>query len=414
MRTELPEALLATEAGREADAILRSCVHCGFCTATCPTYQVLGDERDGPRGRISLIKEMLERGEAGADTQTHLDRCLTCRACETTCPSGVRYGRLLEIGRERVEATVPRSRRERLLRALLLTFVPHPLRLAVPLRLGQWLRPLLPEALAAKVPPRPATRWRRTAMPGAERPRRVLLFRGCVQSLTTPETNAAASHVLARLGIRAREAAGAGCCGALPRHLSRTESARAMAQRNVDALIPELEAGAEAILSTASGCGVELKDYAELLKDDEAYAARAARVAAATRDLSEFLLEEDLAAHVPEQASRRRIAWHSPCTLQHGQRVVGAVERILDALGFQRVPVAEAHLCCGSAGTYSILQAELATELRDRKVAALTAKGPERIVTANVGCQLHIGGGTEVPVTHWIELVAERLAEADG
>ena len=251
-------------------------------------------------------------------------------------------------------------------------------------------------------------------MPGAVRPRRALLFRGCVQALATPETNAAARHVLARLGIRTREAADAGCCGALPHHLAETERARAMARRNVDALIPELDAGAEAILVTASGCSVELRDYGELLRDDPAYAERAARVAAACRDLSEFLAGEDLAALAPPSRGRRRVAWHSPCTLQHGQRIVGTVERILDELGFERVPVADAHLCCGSAGTYSILQPELANELRARKVRALTAAAPERVVTANVGCQLHLAGGTGTPVTHWIELVAERLAEADG
>ena len=410
MRTELPAALLATDAGREADEILRACVHCGFCTATCPTYQVLGDELDGPRGRIWLIKEMLEQDEAGPDTRTHLDRCLTCRSCETTCPSGVRYGRLLEIGREHLEEKVPAPTTNRVLRALLLAFVPYPERMALPLKLGQWLRPVLPAALRAKVPPAQEAHWQRAPLPAAERPRHIVLFRGCVQSLTTPETNAATRHVLARLGVRALEIADAGCCGALPHHLAASDAAREMARRNVDALLPALDAGAEAVLSTATGCGVELRDYGTLLADDPAYADRAARLAEATLDVAEFLAKEDLAALAPATPGPR-VAWHAPCTLQHGLRLNGLVEGMLDALGCERVPVADAHLCCGSAGTYSILQSELATELRTRKLDALTAHGPERIVTANVGCQVHLYAGTEVPVSHWIELVAERLEQ---
>jgi glycolate oxidase iron-sulfur subunit len=412
VRTELHPELLATDAGREADEILRSCVHCGFCTATCPTYQVLGDERDGPRGRIWLIKEMLERDAAGADTQRHLDRCLTCRSCETTCPSGVRYGRLLEIGREHVEARVPRPLPARLLRRLLVAFVPHPSRMALPLRLGQWLRPLLPAALREKVPPVAGRRWRRAVAPRAPERGRVLLLRGCVQSLLTPETNAAARYVLARLGYEAPEVDGAGCCGALPHHLSDAEAARAMARRNIDVLVPALDAGAEAILATASGCGVELREYGDLLADDPAYADRAARVAAATRDLSELVAEALPEAGLPAGGAPLRVAWQAPCTLQHGQQVRGTVERILDSVGVERVPVADPHLCCGSAGTYSILQSELATELRARKLATLTAAAPERIVTANVGCQVHLGAVAGVPVTHWVELVAERLADA--
>ena len=414
MRTELPADLLATDVGREADAILRSCVHCGFCTATCPTYQVLGDELDGPRGRIWLVKEMLERDAAGPDTQLHLDRCLTCRACETTCPSGVRYGRLLEIGREHVEARVPRSLADRLLRRLLLAFVPYPARLTVPLRLGQWLRPLLPAALRQKVPAVAGRRWRRTARPADLRRGRVLMLKGCVQALVTPETNAAARYVLGRLGYDAREVDDAGCCGALPHHLSDTETARAMARRNVDALVPALDAGAEAILATASGCGVELREYGDFLADDPAYAARAARVAAATRDLSELVAEALPDAGLPSAGPTERVAWQAPCTLQHGQQVRGTVERILDSVGVERVPVADPHLCCGSAGTYSILQGDLAGELRSRKLATLTAAAPDRIVTANVGCQVHLAAAADVPVTHWVELVAERLAAAEG
>ena len=405
MQTRLPEDLLATDAGREADAILRSCVHCGFCNATCPTYQVRGDELDGPRGRIWLVKELLERGEAGPDTQLHLDRCLTCRACETTCPSGVRYGRLLELGRERLEAEVPRRPLDRLVRAVLLAVVPRPSVLRLPLRVGQYVRPVLPRSLRGKVPPRQEPP--EEPLRPRPHPRRVLLLAGCVQSVATPATNAATRRVLDALGVRAEEAWQAGCCGALPLHLGVTERAKEMARRNVDAWWPALERGAEAVVMTASGCGVTVREYGTLLADDPAYAQRAAAVADRTVDLSEFLAGEDLG---PLRLRRPlRVAWHPPCTLQHGQRVTGVVEGILDAVGVERVPVADAHLCCGSAGTYSLLQPTLARELRDRKLAALEADRPELVVTANVGCQLHLAGATERPVRHWVELLSEAL-----
>ncbi|HSG90403.1 MAG TPA: glycolate oxidase subunit GlcF [Pseudomonadales bacterium] len=422
MRTELHPDILATDAGREADAILRSCVHCGFCTATCPTYQVLGDELDGPRGRIWLIRDMLERDAAGPDTQRHLDRCLTCRSCETTCPSGVRYGRLLDIGRAHLEQRVSRPPLQRLLRAALRHLVPYPRRLRVPLRVGQWLRPLLPAPLRDKVPIL-QRRLERPA-PAGDHVRKVLLLAGCVQSLATPRTNDATTAVLDRLGITAVEAAGAGCCGALPHHLGDPDAARSLARRNVDAWWPLLSAtargveageegagaaGAEALVMTASGCGVEVREYGALLAADPAYAARAARIAAVTLDLSEFLVDEDLAGL--RLAGRPRVAWHPPCTLQHGQQVRGPVERILDAVGVQRVPVTDSHLCCGSAGTYSILQPRLAGELRARKLEHLTAGAPEVIVTANVGCQTHLASVAELPVRHWIELLADGLRE---
>jgi glycolate oxidase iron-sulfur subunit len=407
MRTELDPRILATDSGREADDILRSCVHCGFCTATCPTYQVLGDELDGPRGRIWLIKEMLEQDRAGADTQLHLDRCLTCRACETTCPSGVRYGRLLEIGRAHLETRVPRSLPDRLQRWLLKRIVPHPARLWLPLRLGQWLRPVLPAALRGRIPVlQPGASG---ALPEASRDRSVILLAGCVQSLATPRTNRDTALVLDRLGIRAREAPTAGCCGALPHHLGDPDAAVDLARRNIDAWWPLLEAGAEALVMTASGCGLEVREYGELLAEDPDYAERAAAVSDRTRDLTEFLDGEDLTPLRLPQAPR--VAWHPPCTLQHGQQVRGAAERVLDALGVERVPVADAHLCCGSAGTYSLLQPALAGELRRRKLTALEAGEPEQIVTANVGCQTHLAAATERPVRHWIELVADGLRE---
>lgn len=406
MRTELDPDILATDAGREADSILRACVHCGFCTATCPTYQVLGDELDGPRGRIWLIKEMLEKDAAGPDTRLHLDRCLTCRACETTCPSGVRYGQLLDIGREHLERTLPRPLLDRTLRWLLKTVVPSPSRFRVPLRIGQLLRPVLPESLRDRVPMLQGRR--RLPHSGVRHEREVILLAGCVQSLATPQTNRDTIAVLDRLGIRGTEARAAGCCGALPHHLGDAEAARVLARRNVDAWAPLLDAGAEALVMTASGCGVEVREYGSLLADDPAYAARAVQIAARTLDLSEFLVRENLAALRLHGAPK--VAWHSPCSLQHGQQVRGAVEQILDAVGARRVPVADGHLCCGSAGTYSLLQPELSDELRRRKLSALLAHEPALIVTANVGCQTHLASTSQVPVRHWVELLADGLA----
>jgi glycolate oxidase iron-sulfur subunit len=411
VRTDLPDDVLATDAGREADSILRACVHCGFCNATCPTYEVLGDERDGPRGRIWLIKEMLERDAAPDDARTHLDRCLTCRACETTCPSGVRYGRLLDIGRAHLETRTRRPLRERVVRWGLRRVVPRRALLHVPLRLGQWLRPLLPEGLREAVP---MLQTRLDAPAPGSHDRRVLMLAGCVQPLATPRTNQAAALVLDRLGIEAVEAPGAGCCGALPQHLGDPDAARAFARRNVDAwwplVDPDGEAPVEALVMTASGCGVEVREYGALLAGDADYAERARTIAERTVDLSEYLVEQDRSA-LPRPAPAR-VAWHPPCTLQHGQQVRGPVERILDDLGIERVPVRDAHLCCGSAGTYSLLQPVLADELRTRKLAALEADDPALIVTANVGCQTHLAAVCERPVRHWVELLAEPLLAA--
>lgn len=409
MQTRLDAKLLATDAGQEADQILRSCVQCGFCTATCPTYQLLGDERDGPRGRIWLIKEMLERDEAGPSTQRHLDRCLTCRACETTCPSGVRYGRLLEIGRERLEAKVPRTWRDRLLRKLLLTVVPRPALMRPFLRLGQGLRPVLPEGLRELVPLLQTGIGR--APDQSRHPRQVILLAGCIQGLATPATNRATQRVLNRLGIGGIEAAAAGCCGALPQHMAEPEAAREMARRNVDAWWPLLEAGAEALVMTASGCGVQVRDYGVLLADDPQYAERAAALAARTVDLAEFLSGEDLGDWQLAGAPLR-VAWHPPCTLQHGQRITGVVERLLDAIGCVRVPVADSHLCCGAAGSYAILQQDISRQLRDAKLDSLTHHAPEMVVTANVGCQMHLAGVAEVSVRHWVELLAQAAPSA--
>ena len=401
MQTEILPEFLRTPEGREADAILRACVHCGFCTATCPTYQLLGDELDGPRGRIYQIKLVLEGQTPTRVTQRHLDRCLTCRACETTCPSGVRYARLADIGRHYVEARVERPWSERWLRRLLVAIVPYPQRLAPLIRLGRLMRPLLP-ALRAKVPERQSA-GRRPKPAGR---RRMPALAGCVQSVATPRTNAAAARLLSRLGIDLVEAPQAGCCGAVAYHLDDREAGLSAMRRNIDAWWPEIESGAEAILVSASGCGAMVKDYGELLAHDPDYAERAARVAALARDPVEVLGAEDLSV-LGAPGAGRRVAFHAPCSLQHGQRLKQVVEPILERLGFVVTAVPDAHLCCGSAGTYSITQPELSTRLRDNKVAALQSDAPEIIATANIGCQLHLAGGTRTPVVHWLELLDE-------
>jgi glycolate oxidase iron-sulfur subunit len=415
MQTHLADFIRDTATGREADAILRSCVHCGFCTATCPTYQLLGDELDGPRGRIYLIKQMLEGGEAGARTRLHLDRCLTCRSCETTCPSGVRYSRLLDIGRAVMAERMPRSGVDAVQRLVLREALTQRTLFAAMLRIGRGLRPLLPAALRAKLPVAAAPSRLRPSLPSAAPRRRMVALGGCVQGELAPAINIAATQVLAQLGIALDEARPTGCCGALRFHLDDVGGARADARRNIDAWWPLLDGGAEAVVMTASGCAVQVRDYGHLLQDDERYAAKAERVAVAMRDISEVLLAERAAltrllAALPPPAVSETIAFHAPCTLQHGLKIRGVVEDLLRAAGYRLAPVADSHLCCGSAGTYSLLQAELATRLRDNKVAALTANQPSRIATANIGCLTHLAAGSEVPVQHWIELIAERLS----
>ena len=405
MQTEVLPEFLATAEGREADAILRTCVHCGFCTATCPTYQLLGDELDGPRGRIYQIKQVLEGRAPSRITQLHLDRCLTCRSCETTCPSGVRYGRLADIGRHLVEERVERPLGERLLRKALVSLLPHPRAVGAITALGRLARPFLPGALAAKVPrPRSAGPW-----PAPLGRRRALVLAGCVQSVATPLTNAAAARVLDRLGVDLVTAPRAGCCGAVAYHLNDQAQGLDAARRNIDAWWPEIEAGCEAILVTASGCGVMVKDYGALLADDPGYAERAARVSALARDPAEYLAGLDLGP-LGHPGAGRRIAFHPPCTLQHGQRLPGVTEGLLGRLGFTLTPVSDVHLCCGSAGTYSLTQPELSLRLRDNKVAALEAGGPELIATANIGCQLHLEAGSGLAVVHWLELLDPQAA----
>ena len=400
MQTKIKPEFLNTPAGREADEILRACVHCGFCTATCPTYQLLGDELDGPRGRIYQIKQVLEGHKPTRITQQHLDRCLSCRSCETTCPSGVRYGRLADIGRGILEQQVERPLGERLLRRALVDILPHPARFRPLVGLGRMARPLLPKALKAKIPnPRPAGEW-----PKPTGGRRMIALAGCVQSVTTPATNGAAARVLARLGIDLVETTGAGCCGAAAYHLSAHDEGIAAMRRNIDAWWPEIEAGCEAILITASGCGAVVKEYGDILAHDPHYADKAKRVAKLARDPVEVLRNEDLEP-LGRPGNGRKIAFHSPCSLQHGQQLRDLVEPILAHLGFELTPIPDAHLCCGSAGTYSITQPEISKRLMANKLVALQSGMPEVIATANVGCQLHLEGGTETPVVHWLELL---------
>ena len=398
MQTKLAAFISDTSTGREAQAILGRCVHCGFCTATCPTYQLLGNELDGPRGRIYLIKSMLEGTACSKSTLLHLDRCLTCRSCETTCPSGVEYGRLLEIGRQVAEKAVPRSIGQRLSRRSLVWFLTGGL-FPVLLGLGRSVRKYLPEKVARYIPVRYAV----SEKPTTRRPRQMIVLEGCVQPALSPNINAAAARVLDRLGISLISASDAGCCGALALHLSIEDSARQTMRRNIDAWWPLLESGAEGIVMTASGCGVTVKEYGQVLADDSQYAEKAKRVSSVTWDLSEILLREPMTA---SSAGRGvSVAVQTPCTLQHGQGINGSIEEILSRLGFQQVTVENPHLCCGSAGSYAILQSSIAKRLRQDKLNALQAGKPNVIVTANVGCQVHLAAQSTVPVRHWIELV---------
>jgi glycolate oxidase iron-sulfur subunit len=399
VQTELADFIRDTPEGREADAILRKCVHCGFCTATCPTYQLLGDELDGPRGRIYLVKQVLEGAPPTERTRLHLDRCLTCRSCESTCPSGVQYGRLADIGRGIVEQKVPRAAPAKLWRAFLGFALSSTALFGFALRLGRLARPLLPGFLQAKVPPSPSPAG---AWPAPRHARRMLALAGCVQPAIAPRINAAAARVLDRSGISLVEAPGAGCCGALRFHLNDQEGGRADMRALIDAWWPMVERGeVEAIVMTASGCGSFVREFGHLLAGDEAYREKAKRISALTRDLSEVVPAQE----VGRLARAPRVAFQSPCSLQHGQQLRGKVEVLLGAAGCELAPVAEGHLCCGSAGTYSILQPELSGRLRERKLAALGAGGPEVIATANIGCLAHLQGGTPTPVRHWIELL---------
>jgi glycolate oxidase iron-sulfur subunit len=436
MQTKLDPRFAADTEAADAEAVLRACVHCGFCNATCPTYLELGDERDGPRGRIYLIKQLLESGTASRRTQLHLDRCLTCLACETTCPSGVEYGRLADIGRRLVEERVRRPWRERWLRWLLVRIVPDRRRFGLLLGFSQLGRRLAPPRLRARIPSprlaeplalerttdlpaelrptseatpasptgRDAAPERRTAGDAAGQPQRAMLaLEGCAQAVATPQTHRATVDVLARLGIGIVPAP-AGCCGALPYHLSDRAEALKLIRRNIDAWWPQIEAGAEAIVVSASGCGAVVKDYGRMLAGDADYADKARRVSVLAKDIAEIVAAEDLS---PLRLARTsaRIAVHCPCTLQHAQRLPATIEKLLGNAGISLAKTRDPHLCCGSAGAYSILQPGLGSSLRDKKLAALTVDAPDLIATANVGCQLHLQAATQLPVRHWIEVV---------
>jgi glycolate oxidase iron-sulfur subunit len=424
MQTELAPEFVDTPHGQQAESILRKCVHCGFCTATCPTYQLLGDELDGPRGRIYLIKQVLEGVAPTRKTQLHLDRCLTCRNCESTCPSGVQYGQLVDIGRQVVDAKVARPAGEVALRWTLKEGLPSPL-FAPAMKLGQAVRGLLPAALKNKVPARQdAGRW-----PVRKHQRRMLLLAGCVQPAMAPNINSATARVLDSAGIQTVIAPGAGCCGAIRLHLDDQEGAQAQMRANIDAWWPYLEDGVDAIVMNASGCGVTVKEYGQTLNGDPLYAAKAQRISALTRDLSELLpelvppLQARLAlprpagergggavSAAPRVQGMKRLAFHPPCTLQHGQQLRGLVEEYMAALGFEiTVAADEPHLCCGSAGTYSVLQPALAYALRDRKLGHLAELRADTIVSANIGCITHLQSGTATPVRHWVEVLDEAL-----
>jgi glycolate oxidase iron-sulfur subunit len=412
MQTNLSAEYRGSPDGEAAEAILRKCVHCGFCTATCPTYQLLGDELDGPRGRIYLIKQVLEGAEPTRKTQSHLDRCLTCRNCESTCPSGVQYGALVEIGRRVVDAKVERPGAERAVRTALKEGLTSPL-FAPAMKLGQWFRPFVPAALKAKVPPKSGPRAHQ--WPTRSHPRKVLMLLGCVQPAMAPNINSATARVLDAAGLQTLVADGAGCCGAIRDHLNDHEGGLTDMRRNIDAWWPLVEGltaqgTVEAIVMNASGCGVTVKEYARHLRHDPAYAERAAKISALTKDLSELL--PDLVPKLKPRLHGRRpkLAYHPPCTLQHGQQLRGGVEGGLRELGFEvQLAPTESHLCCGSAGTYSVLQPGLSGQLRERKLGQLLPLAPEAIVSANVGCIQHLQGGTGIPVKHWVEVLDEAL-----
>ena len=423
MQTQLAPQFANTPEGIEAERILGKCVHCGFCTATCPTYQLLGDELDGPRGRIYLMKQVLEGATPTRKTQVHLDRCLTCRNCESTCPSGVDYGHLLDIGRKLVDAKVPRPMGERALRWALKEGLPSPL-FAPAMALGQLVRPLMSTALKNKVPPKQAAGdW-----PTATHARKVLILLGCAQPAMAPNINSATARVFDAIGVQCVVVPKAGCCGAVKFHLNDQDGGKAEMRANIDAWWPHVQgsadtAGVEGIVMNASGCGVMVKDYGHILQDDPAYAAKAAQISELTKDVSEWLpeLSEKLRDQLPhrdalsrDEAAQRTIAFHPPCTLQHGQQLRGGVEKYLGELGFNiKVTGCEAHLCCGSAGTYSVLNPDLSYQLRDRKLGHLNetfgATPPDVIVSANIGCITHLQSGTATPVRHWIEVLDQAL-----
>jgi len=408
MQTNLADWIKHTPEGREADAILRKCVHCGFCTATCPTYQLLGDELDGPRGRIYLIKQVLEGAEVTAKTQLHLDRCLTCRSCETTCPSGVQYGHLVDIGRRIVDEKVGRGVQDRALRRAAATLFRETRAFGLATGIGRLARPFLPATLRDKLPATVpgAGRW-----PAPRHARRMVALAGCVQPSLAPDTNAAAARVLDRIGISLVEAPGAGCCGAVRYHLNYQAEGLDDMRRLIDAWWPYVDQGVEGFVMTATGCGAFVREYGYHLRHDPRYAAKAERTSALTKDLSEVLAAESAALErLAPAGAGPKVAFHAPCSMQHWQKLGGIAEGLLARLGYRLAPVPDAHLCCGSAGTYSLTQPSLSAQLKANKLAALQSGLPELVLTANVGCQAHLATGAAVPVRHWIVALDARLA----
>lgn len=409
MHTTLTPDLANDPRAKAAADYLSKCVHCGFCLATCPTYNLLGDELDSPRGRIYLIKQVLEGHKPTEVTRTHLDRCLTCRNCETTCPSGVEYGHLVDQGRALVEDQVARSGRDKWMRKAILAVLPYSTRVGPLVKLGQTFQPFMPKVLASAVPMKQQTK----PVPTTAHKRHMLVLDGCVQPSMAPATNASAARVLNAFGIALKNAEKSGCCGAVHFHLNEQDTARDFMRRNIDAWWPSVDAGCEAIITTASGCGVMVKDYGHVLADDPDYAAKARKVSELACDIVEVMIDvlnsEDLSRFKPAALDMGKVAYHPPCTLQHGQKLPLVTETLLAKLGFALTTVQDSHTCCGSAGTYSLFQPELSHQLRDNKVASLLAEEPDIIATSNIGCQLHIQGGSGRPVVHWIELVDQLV-----
>lgn len=408
MHTVISPELSSDPRAVAAEKVLRKCVHCGFCLATCPTYNLLGDELDSPRGRIYLIKQVVEGATPTRQTLTHLDRCLTCRNCETTCPSGVEYSHLLDNGRAMVEERVQRPVKQRLLRRAVLAVLPFQKRVTPLVKMGQFFRPILPRFVRSSVPSRQYC----SAAPTGKHERTMLILDGCVQPAMTPATNSAVARILDSLSISTVSGAQAGCCGAISFHLNEQEQAKTMMRRNIDAWWPHIEAGAEAIITTASGCGVMVKDYKTALADDKQYCDKAARISDMCKDIAEVLSREDVSRLQFKAAAVGAVAFHPPCTLQHGQKLSGVTESLLRSLGFNLVAFNDSHTCCGSAGTYSLFQPALSKQLKLQKVESIVASKPDIVATSNIGCQLHLQSGTDTPVVHWVELIDRLLDES--
>lgn len=403
MRTRIKQDFLQSNKGQLADKILRSCVHCGFCNATCPTYQILGDELDSPRGRIYLIKQMLEGFAVTKDTLTHLDRCLTCRACETTCPSGVKYGHLLEIGRSEIERRVKRPLFQIIIRKLLLFILPYRNRFAFLLNIGQLFRPILPTILKKQIP----VKIKLAKLSLKNHKRKMLILEGCAQPALAPNINHAARQVLDALDIEL--VSFAGCCGAINQHLSDEDNAIQIMKNNIDQLTVAFNNNIEGIVMTATGCGAMFKEYPHILREDKEYIEKAEIIASKTFDLTELIDAKKLKLKLKLSINNIKIAVQTPCTLQHAQKLPLAIENILSTCGYKLSNIKDKHLCCGSSGTYSITQPKLSTQLRDQRLTGLMVDHPDIIVTANIGCLHHLNSGSTIPVRHWVEVIAENL-----